>query len=154
MIPMINSSLLGGLRQNTQLQQRKQVEAQRDARFRAQLQEVIDHENAHAAAAGELGGAPVILADHQAKVVFGGYVPIKMQFGKTAEDALRFASRIARAALAPANPSAPDRAIAFSALEKGSRLFQERKAREAVLRRQAEKTNPSRHPGLSRHYWA
>jgi hypothetical protein len=118
------SPCLGG--QNKDFEQAK---AERKARFQERLSHVIAHENAHAAAAGALGGAPVINANEATGEV-SGHVPIRMDFGKTAEDAERNASIIIRAALAPGDPSGQDKAVASAASSIGFGLASSRRAQE------------------------
>lgn len=89
----------------------------------AQLQqrdrEVRAHEAAHKAAAGGMavGGASFEYAvgpDGRPYAV-GGEVSIRMSTGRTPEETLRNAEQVVRAALAPAQPSAQDIAVAAQA---------------------------------------
>ena len=80
--------------------------------------EVRAHENAHAAAGGALAGAPSYQyqqgPDGRLYAV-GGEVPIQVKEGATPEETLRNAAQVRRAALAPANPSSADQAVAATA---------------------------------------
>jgi len=119
---------------------------ERKARFQARVSDVWKHENAHAAAAGGLGGAPAVHADESSGEV-SGHVPIQMEFGKTADDALRFAAQIVRAALAPADPSSQDLNVSRTAQAFGSRLAQSRRMQEAAHQ---EHSNPPQRSGVPR----
>ncbi|MDK9698897.1 MAG: putative metalloprotease CJM1_0395 family protein [bacterium] len=82
--------------------------------------EVKAHEQAHLAAAGNLasGGANFEYEkgpDGKAYAV-GGDVQISTGGGNTPEERLRIANQVIRAALAPANPSSQDRAVASEAM--------------------------------------
>ncbi len=118
----------------------KHAKAERERKFQARLSHVIAHENAHAAAGGSLAGAPVIHADKATGQV-SGHVPIKMDFGKTADDALRNAQIISGAALAPGDPSPQDLAVSATALSKGASLAASRRENEKK-QKSAQKANP------------
>lgn len=83
--------------------------------------EVVAHENAHLAAAGGLArGGPNYDYDkgpdgRQYRV--GGHVTIDTSKGKTPEETIQKAQTIRRAALAPAEPSGQDRAVANEAAQ-------------------------------------
>jgi hypothetical protein len=82
-------------------------------------QEVRVHENAHKAAAGELAvGGPVYEyeegPDGQSYAV-AGEVQITLREGSTPEETLQYALKAKKAALAPAQPSAKDRAVVAAA---------------------------------------
>lgn len=101
---------------------------ERDASVRA-------HEMAHVAAAGGLAGAPVYsyqTGPDGRQYAIGGSVSIDTSPGGTAEETIAKAQRIRSAALAPADPSSTDRAVASRA----SRM--EAQARQAMSRQQAE----------------
>jgi hypothetical protein len=84
--------------------------------------EVRAHEAAHQAAGGELAGAASFTfergPDGRAYAV-GGEVPIRLREGRTPEETVQIARRVRRAALAPANPSAQDLAVAGEATRGG-----------------------------------
>lgn len=87
------------------------------------------HEAAHLAAAGGLatGGAEFTYAtgpDGQRYAV-GGEVNISVSKGQTPEETLARAEQIARAALAPADPSAQDLAVAAMAGQMAAQARQE-----------------------------
>jgi SprA-related family len=82
-----------------------------DARVRA-------HEAAHAAAGGALAGGAsfqtVIGPDGRTYAV-GGEVPIRIATGRTPQETIALAEQVLRAALAPADPSGQDLAVAAEA---------------------------------------
>ncbi len=81
-------------------------------------QEVRRHEAAHAAAGGSFAGSPTFTyesgPDGQRYAV-GGEVSIDASPGRTPEETIRKADQIRAAALAPADPSGQDRAVAAAA---------------------------------------
>ncbi|MDP7037520.1 MAG: putative metalloprotease CJM1_0395 family protein [Myxococcota bacterium] len=82
-------------------------------------QEVRIHENAHKAAAGELAvGGPVYEYEEGPdgkSYAVAGEVQIALREGSTPEETLQYARKAKKAALAPAQPSAKDRAVAAEA---------------------------------------
>ena len=86
--------------------------------LRATDAEVRAHENAHASAGGAAAGAPSYEyqkgPDGRLYAV-GGEVPIQIQPGGTPEETLANAAQVRAAALAPANPSSADLAVAAAA---------------------------------------
>ena len=80
--------------------------------------EVIAHEAAHQAAAGELGGGVSYTytqgPDGQSYIT-GGEVPIRLKQGSTPEETLRNMQQVQRAASAPSEPSGQDRQVAARA---------------------------------------
>lgn len=101
--------------------------------------EVRAHEAAHASAAGGLGGAPSFEykqgPDGRLYAV-GGEVQIDLSPGRTPEETIRRAQQIRAAAVAPANPSVQDMAVAGRAaqMEADARAELQRRPEE---RRQA-----------------
>ena len=97
--------------------------------------EVIAHEAAHQAAAGNLGGGVSYTytegPDGQSYIT-GGEVPIKLKEGSTPEETLRNMQQVQRAANAPADPSGQDRQVAAKAAAMAS------KARQEIIREDAE----------------
>jgi hypothetical protein len=88
--------------------------------------EVRAHEAAHAAAAGALGGGASFeyaTGPDGRSYAVGGEVPVEMAAGHTPEETIRNAAQLRAAALAPAQPSAQDRAVAAeaSAMEAAAR---------------------------------
>lgn len=88
-------------------------------KLKARDQEVRQHEQAHISAAGGLAtSAPSYTyqrgSDGQ-NYAIGGEVSIDVSPGRTPEETLRKAQTIERAALAPKDPSGPDRSIAVRA---------------------------------------
>ncbi|MBQ7578147.1 MAG: hypothetical protein IJT21_07780 [Synergistaceae bacterium] len=86
--------------------------------------EVISHEAAHQAAAGELGGGvsySYTEGPDGKSYITGGEVPIKFKQGSTPEETLRNMQQIQRAATAPADPSSQDRQVAAKAAALASR---------------------------------
>ena len=87
--------------------------------LKARDQEVRTHENAHLGAAGALARGEAsysyqIGADGQQYAV-GGEVSIDMSKGKTPEETIQKMQTVIAAAMAPAEPSAQDRAVAAQA---------------------------------------
>lgn len=86
--------------------------------------EVISHEAAHKAAAGELGGGVSYTyteGPDGKNYITGGEVPIKFKQGNTPEETLRNMQQVQRAANAPADPSGQDRQVAARASAIASR---------------------------------
>lgn len=80
--------------------------------------EVIAHEAAHKAAAGEFGGAisyTYTEGPDGKRYITGGEVPIKLRQGATPEETLRNMQQVQMAANAPADPSGQDRQVAAKA---------------------------------------
>ena len=80
--------------------------------------EVIAHEAAHKAAAGEFGGAisySYTEGPDGKRYITGGEVPIKLRQGSTPEETLRNMQQVQMAANAPADPSGQDRQVAAKA---------------------------------------
>jgi hypothetical protein len=81
---------------------------------------VIAHEAAHKAAAGRFGG-PVsytyTTGPDGKKYITGGEVPISTPSTSNPEEALRNATQVMKAALAPGDPSGQDIAVAASAAQ-------------------------------------
>jgi hypothetical protein len=106
-------------------------------KLKARDSAVRAHEMAHVSAAGGLAGAPVYSyqtgPDGQ-RYAIGGSVSIDTSPERSPEDTSAKAQRIRSAALAPADPSSADRAVASSA----SRM--EAQARQALAREQAEES--------------
>lgn len=101
--------------------EKDKVEDQKDSQIRElkQIQqEVIAHEAAHQAAAGELGGGVSYTytqgPDGQ-KYITGGEVPIRFKEGATPEETLRNMQKVQAAANAPADPSGQDMKVAAKA---------------------------------------
>ena len=103
-------------------------------KLKARDSAVRAHEMAHVAAAGGLAGAPVFsyqTGPDGRRYAIGGSVSIDTSAESSPEDTIAKAQRIRSAALAPADPSAADRAVASRA----SRM--ESQARQALASRQA-----------------
>jgi hypothetical protein len=84
---------------------------QLDAKVRA-------HEAAHASAAGALGGGTTLsytVGPDGRTYAVGGEVPIEFRAGRTPQETIALAQQVLRAALAPADPSAQDLAVASQA---------------------------------------
>lgn len=83
--------------------------------------EVRAHEQAHVNAAGSLAGGPATYVYKRGpdggNYAIAGEVPLEVRKGQTPEETLSLARRIQAAALAPAQPSAEDRAIAAAAAQ-------------------------------------
>ena len=90
--------------------------------------EVIAHEAAHKAAAGEFGGAisyTYTEGPDGKRYITGGEVPIKLRQGSTPEETLRNMQQVQMAANAPADPSGQDRQVAAKAAAIESRARSE-----------------------------
>lgn len=92
-------------------------------KLRSRDAEVRAHENAHIAAAGGLASAASY--NYQSgpdgkRYAIGGHVNIDTSPGRNAEETLMKAERIRSAALAPADPSPQDRAVAAQATQMAS----------------------------------
>ncbi|MBQ9419234.1 MAG: hypothetical protein IJU31_02535, partial [Synergistaceae bacterium] len=99
--------------------------------------EVIAHEAAHKAAAGEFGGEisySYTEGPDGKSYITGGEVPIKFKEGATPEETLRNMQKVQRAANAPADPSGQDRKVAAKAAAMAS------KARQEIIREKTETT--------------
>ena len=90
--------------------------------------EVIAHEAAHQAAAGEFGGGVSYTytkgPDGQ-NYITGGEVPIRMKEGSTPEETLRNMQKVQAAANAPADPSGQDMRVAAKAAALASKARSE-----------------------------
>jgi hypothetical protein len=99
-------------------------------------QEVRTHEQAHLSAAGALarGGASYTYqrGPDSKRYAVGGSVQIDTSPGKTPEETIAKAQQIRRAALAPAEPSSTDRAVAAKAAQ------METKARAELAKQRSE----------------
>jgi hypothetical protein len=129
------------LQQDSQQQATKKAQEEHKKRFQQRLAHVTAHENAHASAGGRFAGSPVIIADEYSGHV-SGYVPIKMDFGKTAEDAINNAQIISSAAKAPSDPSSQDNAVAAAALSIGNYLASVRRTMEKSRDKKEKKNQP------------
>lgn len=86
--------------------------------LKARDQEVRAHEAAHAAAGGQYAGAPTYTytqGPDGRRYATGGEVSIDLSPGRTPEETAQKADQIRAAALAPADPSGQDRAVAAAA---------------------------------------
>jgi hypothetical protein len=89
-------------------------------KLKARDQEVRAHESAHAAAGGQYAGAPTFSYQQGPdgrRYAIGGEVSIDLSPGGTPEETARKADQIRAAALAPADPSGQDRAVAAAAAQ-------------------------------------
>ena len=112
---------------------------QRDAEVRA-------HEAAHAAAAGMLGGGAsydYVTGPDGRQYAVGGEVPVRISSGSTPEEAIRNAQQVRAAALAPAEPSGQDRAVAAQAAAMEAAARAELAELAAARFRAASETAPS-----------
>lgn len=100
--------------------------------------QVRAHEAAHQAAAGGLGGAATFTyktgPDGKSYAV-GGEVPIDMSPGRTPEETLARARQVRAAALAPADPSGQDLAVAAQATQLESIAREQMAAAQSVALR-------------------
>ena len=99
----------------------KKVQAQEQEQIKelaARDREVRAHEQAHAAVGGQYAGAPRYEFERGpdgVRYAVGGEVSIDVSKAATPEETLRKAQIVRRAAMAPAEPSAQDRAVAAQA---------------------------------------
>lgn len=103
----------------------KRKEDQREAKKDEQVdeleqiqREVIAHEAAHQAAAGEFGGGVSYTyteGPDGKRYITGGEVPIRLKQGATPEETIRNMQKVQAAANAPADPSGQDRQVAAKA---------------------------------------
>lgn len=124
-------------------------EKEQVAELQARDREVRAHEQAHAAVAGALGGAPsyeFATGPDGKRYAVGGEVSIKVGKGRTPEETLQKAAQIRAAALAPAEPSGQDQSVAARAqalaTEARAELAEERTAELA----EPEAAVPSEEP--------
>jgi endonuclease YncB( thermonuclease family) len=137
----------GGPRPHEELNEKERAQV---ARLRARDTEVRNHEAAHMAAAGSFGGGASFsyaTGPDGNRYAVGGEVPVRMVGGRTPEEAIRNAAQVRAAALAPAEPSSQDMAVAAeaSAMEADARA-------EMAAQRNAEAAaaNPSRRTSEAR----
>ncbi|NPA29143.1 MAG: hypothetical protein GXO33_03065 [Epsilonproteobacteria bacterium] len=99
------------------------------ARLQARDTQVRSHEAAHLAAAGGIatGGASYTYQEGPDKRQYavGGEVPIAVSPGKDPEETVRKMRQVAAAAMAPADPSPQDYAVAASARAEELKALQE-----------------------------
>ncbi|MDR1044508.1 MAG: hypothetical protein LBP33_05230 [Candidatus Adiutrix sp.] len=105
--------------------------------------EVRTHEQAHISAAAGLAGAPVY--EYQTgpdgrRYAVGGHVDVRTSGSSDPDTALREAEAVKRAAMAPAEPSGPDRAAAARA---SARINQIRAEKAAQRGQDPEETDQS-----------
>lgn len=123
----------GGLPNNLTEEEQKEV-----AELKARDQEVRTHEQAHISAGGNLVGRAsfeTTRGPDGKSYATGGEVPIDTSEASTPEATIAKAKQIRSAALAPAQPSSQDRAIAAKASQ------MESEARQKQLKAQAEGTD-------------
>ena len=110
-------------------------EEKRVAELRARDREVRAHEQAHKAAAGDLAvGGPTYETEtgpDGREYAVAGEVQIRLREGDTPEETVRLAERARRAALAPAEPSSQDRAVAAEASQMAASARAEMRTEEA-----------------------
>lgn len=110
------------------------------AKLKARDTEVRQHEQAHLAAAGGLARSGASYTYQRGpdgvNYAVGGEVQIDTSPGRTPEETIARARTISAAALAPADPSGADRAVAAQALQL------EQQARAELALKQAEESAP------------
>jgi hypothetical protein len=113
------------------------------AALRKRDADVRAHERAHQMAAGGLAGGATYTyqrgPDGQLYAV-GGEVQITVGPGRTPEETLQRARTVRSAALAPAEPSGPDRAVAAAAASMEAQALQEINARDSEASRGDRRT--------------
>lgn len=100
------------------------------AELRARDADVRSHEAAHEAAGGDLtGGASFTyeVGPDGRRYAIGGEVSVQLHAGRTPDETIAIAERVRRAALAPADPSPQDLAVAAAA----SRMEADARAQKA-----------------------
>ena len=105
--------------------------------------EVIAHEAAHQAAAGEFGGGvsySYTQGPDGKSYITGGEVPIRLKQGSTPEETLRNMQQVQQAANAPADPSGQDRQVAAKAAAIAA------KARAQIARDEDSGSQDGEHP--------
>ena len=112
--------------------------------------EVRSHEAAHQGAAGGLGGAASYsfqVGPDGRQYAVGGEVSIDMSPGSTPDETIARAQRIRAAALAPADPSSQDRAVAAAASQMAAAAKLEKAAmaneKLKVASEETESTQPA-----------
>lgn len=107
---------------------------------------VRQHEQAHLAASGGLANSGPTFTYQRGpdgvNYAIGGEVHIDVSSGRTPEESIARARTIQSAALAPADPSGPDRAVAAQARQ------MEQEARSELALQQTGTTNQGREQGL------
>ena len=105
--------------------------------------EVIAHEAAHQAAAGEFGGGvsySYTQGPDGKSYITGGEVPIRLKQGSSPEETLRNMQQVQQAANAPADPSGQDRQVAAKAAAIAA------KAKAQIARNDEPETEDGEHP--------
>ncbi len=124
---------------------REQAEVRR---LQARDREVRAHEQAHQAAGGSLVSSAASFSyttgPDGRRYATGGEVGVDTSKGRTPEETLRRAQQIRRAALAPAQPSGQDRAVAAQASQMEAQARQELNAQQ---RSAAQAYGPERATG-------
>ena len=103
-------------------------------KLKARDQEVRPPEAAHAAAGGQYAGAPTFSYQQGPdgkRYAIGGEVSIDTSPGSTPEETIRKADQIRAAALAPADPSGQDQAVAAAAIQMKAQAQAEKAAQSA-----------------------
>lgn len=111
--------------------EREQKIQQEVQKLRAIEEKVKAHERAHKAAGGQFTGAvsyTYTTGPDGKRYISGGEVPIQIVQGKTPDETIRNMEIVKRAALAPADPSPQDRAVAAQAsqIEQQARIEKSR----------------------------
>jgi cell division septation protein DedD len=113
-------------------------------RLSARDRSVRAHEAAHQAAAGAAGGGATfsyVTGPDGRQYAVGGEVPVQLSAGRTPEETIRNAQRVRAAALAPADPSTQDRAVASEA------AALEAAARDQIASRRLKSSQPATSQG-------
>lgn len=119
------------------------------ARLKAIEEKVKAHEQAHKSAGGQFAG-PVnyqyTIGPDGKRYIVGGEVSISIQEGKTPDETIRNMEIVKRAALAPADPSPQDRAVAAQA-DAISAKARMQKLKESADKQQEDKAEQSNQVG-------
>lgn len=118
MIGVVSYPILNTTNENSTNKQKSLQEQQEINQLKAIDRDVRAHEMAHKVAGGDLTG-PInykyVVGPNGKKYAVGGDVSIDVSQGPTPQDTIRKMERVIKAALAPVDPSAQDRAVASEA---------------------------------------
>jgi hypothetical protein len=121
---------------DTELDEKQKAEL---SELQSRDRNVRAHEAAHQAAGGSAAGPASFtykLGPDKRQYAVGGEVPIRLESGRTPEETIAKARQVRAAALAPADPSAQDMAVAASAtqMEIAAQMQKARAAADAYQR--------------------
>ena len=120
-------------------------------KLKSRDQEVRPHEAAHAAAGGQYAGAPTFSYQQGPdgkRYAIGGEVSIDTSPGSTPEETIRKADQIRAAALAPADPSGQDQAVAAAAIQMKAQAQAEKAAQRAEEQKAKDEEGAEEQPAV------